>query len=115
MPVLDLAQYSAYDGSGLSRHDLVCPSFLAALMAFADERYLQLLPLAGVSGTLSSRFIGTAAEGKLRAKTGTMTNVNALSGVVGNVAFSILSDSCPQPSSVVRQGIDDIAVLFAEL
>ena len=48
----------------------------------------------------------------LYAKTGTETGINALSGRVGDVAFSILSNSCPQPSSVVRQGIDDIAVLF---
>mmetsp|Transcript_49504 Transcript_49504/g.97867 ORF Transcript_49504/g.97867 Transcript_49504/m.97867 type:complete len:563 (-) Transcript_49504:159-1847(-) len=113
--VLDLEEYSAVDGSGLSRHDLVTPAFLASLLSFADQRYVSLLPLAGVSGTLSDRFKGTAAEGRLRAKTGTMTNVNALSGVVGSVAFSILSDSCPQPPSTVRQGIDEIAVLFAEL
>jgi len=42
-----------------------------------------------------------------------MSNVNALSGVVGDVAFSILSDACPLASATVRQGIDDIAVLFA--
>jgi hypothetical protein len=44
-----------------------------------------------------------------------MSNVNALSGRVNDVAFSILSDSCPQSSTLVRQGIDDIAVLFAQL
>ena len=49
------------------------------------------------------------------AKTGTMSNVNALSGVVGDVAFSILSDACPLASATVRQGIDDIAVLFATI
>ena len=111
---LDLDELSAQDGSGLSRHGLVMPPFLAALMAGADSEYLDLLPLAGVSGTLSNRFIGTIAEGNLRAKTGSMSNVNSLTGVVGDVAFSILSDACPISASKVRQGIDDIAVLFAE-
>ena len=46
---------------------------------------------------------------------GSMTNVNSLTGVVGDVAFSILSDACPAPASTVRQAIDDIAVLFAQL
>lgn len=115
LPVaLNLEELSAQDGSGLSRHGLVMPPFLAALMAGADSDYLDLLPLAGVSGTLANRFIGTVAEGKLRAKTGSMSNVNSLTGVVGNVAFSILSDACPISASTVRQGIDDIAVLFAE-
>ncbi len=56
------------------------------------------------------RRFGGAAEGS-----GSMTNVNALSGRVGDVAFSILSDSCPVAASTVRAGIDEIAVLFAEL
>ena len=36
----------------------------------------------------------------------------AMGSAASEVAFSILTNSCPQPSSVVRQGIDDIAVLF---
>jgi D-alanyl-D-alanine carboxypeptidase/D-alanyl-D-alanine-endopeptidase (penicillin-binding protein 4) len=115
LPVaLNLNELSAADGSGLSRHGLVTPRFLAALVAGADPAFISLLPLAGVSGTLANRFVGTVAEGKLRAKTGSMSNVNALTGVVGDVAFAILSDACPQPSSNVRDGIDAIAVLFAE-
>jgi hypothetical protein len=51
----------------------------------------------------------------LSASAGAMTNVNALSGQVGDVAFSILCDSCPQSSTTIKAGIDDIAVLFAEL
>lgn len=113
-------------------------SFTAARNPAADEAYIKLLPLAGRTGTLANRFIGTPAEGILYAKTGwqqfpdsllqreeashsgallagSMTNVNALSGRVNDVTFSILSDSCPVAASEVRQGIDDIAVLFAQL
>ena len=68
--VLDLSLYSSLDGSGLSRHDLVTPSFLASLLAFADQDYIHLLPLAGRSGSLADRFIGPPAEGILYAKTG---------------------------------------------
>uniref|UniRef100_A0A7S2W8Y0 D-alanyl-D-alanine carboxypeptidase/D-alanyl-D-alanine-endopeptidase n=1 Tax=Rhizochromulina marina TaxID=1034831 RepID=A0A7S2W8Y0_9STRA len=112
---LDTSRYSVLDGSGLSRHDLVTPRFFVDLLLHADEEYVHFLPLAGRTGSLASRFIGTPAEGELYAKTGTMSNVNALSGVVGDVVFSIISNQCPQPSSVVRQGIDDIAVLFVDV
>ena len=112
---LNTSGFSIVDGSGLSRHDLIKPQFLAALFTIAGQDFVDLLPLAGRTGTLATRFVGTPAEGKLRAKTGTESGVNALSGRVNDVAFSILTNNCPQPSSVVRTGIDDIAVLFAEV
>ena len=45
--------------------------------AFADT-----LPVAGRDGTLSRRLAGTAAEGRVRAKTGTVDNVRAIAGYV---------------------------------
>jgi hypothetical protein len=45
-----------------------------------DNEYRSYLPLAGRSGTLINRFKGTAAEGIVQAKTGTLTGVNSLSG-----------------------------------
>jgi serine-type D-Ala-D-Ala carboxypeptidase/endopeptidase (penicillin-binding protein 4) len=55
------------------------------------------LPVAGRSGTLTSRFRGTAAEGTVRAKTGTIIGGVALSGygtTIGGRAFvfSVLVD-----------------------
>jgi len=73
------------DGSGLSRYNLVAPEFLAALLerqtrgphfaVFADA-----LPIAGRDGTLRARMRGTPAEANVRAKTGTLSGVRALSG-----------------------------------
>jgi D-alanyl-D-alanine carboxypeptidase/D-alanyl-D-alanine-endopeptidase (penicillin-binding protein 4) len=67
---LDLSEWAAVDGSGLSRHNLAAPAFLAALLAFAPADYVHLLPLAGQTGDLARRFVGTAANGRLYGKTG---------------------------------------------
>jgi D-alanyl-D-alanine carboxypeptidase/D-alanyl-D-alanine-endopeptidase (penicillin-binding protein 4) len=57
--------------------------------------WLDAQPVAGVDGTLRGRLRGTMAAGNLRAKTGTISNVSALSGYVTTAAgerlvFSII-------------------------
>ncbi|MDX2544748.1 D-alanyl-D-alanine carboxypeptidase/D-alanyl-D-alanine-endopeptidase [Streptomyces sp. WI04-05B] len=76
------------DGSGLNRADLLTPNLLTALLAKAgDPSHPELraaltgLPVAGFTGTLSARYTDGAA-GVVRAKTGTLTGVNALAGTV---------------------------------
>ena len=54
--------------------------------------------MAGQSGTLTERFGGTAAVGAVRAKTGTLSGVSALSGWAttqpgAKVAFSFVTNS----------------------
>jgi D-alanyl-D-alanine carboxypeptidase len=86
------------DGSGLSTVDRVPARLLASVLAVAagpdgkDPRTAKLrsmlggLPVAGGSGTLEPRFVtGTPAatgRGWVRAKTGTLSGVNSLAGVV---------------------------------
>lgn len=76
---------SQADGSGLSRYNLVAPEFLAALLdrqarAPHFQVFAEALPVAGRDGTLASRMRDTPAEGNVRAKTGTLSGVRALSG-----------------------------------
>jgi D-alanyl-D-alanine carboxypeptidase/D-alanyl-D-alanine-endopeptidase (penicillin-binding protein 4) len=76
------------DGSGLSRFDNVTPRLLVDLLTNIDRRFpadakqaLQdALPVAGLDGTLRNRFKRTLVEGNLRAKTGSLRGVSALSG-----------------------------------
>ena len=73
------------DGSGLSRANGRSAREWRRLLqaARAEPWFPQLeaaLPVAGRSGTLASRFRGTAAEGAVRAKTGTIIGGIALSG-----------------------------------
>ncbi len=81
---------SLVDGSGLSRMDQIAPGQLASLLGAAAGRpwfpeWYEALPIAGeaerlVGGTLRSRMRGTAAEGRVHAKTGSLTGVSGLSG-----------------------------------
>jgi serine-type D-Ala-D-Ala carboxypeptidase/endopeptidase (penicillin-binding protein 4) len=91
---------SQADGSGLSRYNLVAPEFLIALLRHMERSpnrdvFVASLPVAGVDGTLANRMRGTPLQGNVRAKTGTVSNVRALSGYMTTAAgepivFSII-------------------------
>jgi D-alanyl-D-alanine carboxypeptidase/D-alanyl-D-alanine-endopeptidase (penicillin-binding protein 4) len=99
------------DGSGLAASNRLTPGVLVALlghMAAGDlwDPYWESLPEAGNRRELS-RMYRTAAAGNLRAKTGTVTGVSALSGVVRSttgerIAFSIIGNHVPSTWSAKR-------------
>ena len=111
------------DGSGLSRRDLVTADSTLKLFAYMDRHrfakaFREALPVAGVDGTLKSRMNGTAAANNVRAKTGTLPTISALSGYVTSaggerLVFSILINNYTEESTARRSYIDDIAVLLA--
>ncbi len=84
------------DGSGLSLDDrLTCDTLLGALVRpDTGEVLADLLPVAGESGTLAERFHGTALQGVLHAKTGSLSSVSALAGFVDDddppLAFALV-------------------------
>jgi D-alanyl-D-alanine carboxypeptidase/D-alanyl-D-alanine-endopeptidase (penicillin-binding protein 4) len=114
---LDPTTYRLRDGSGLSRQNLVSPRALLQLLQGTArsplrEPFLTSLPVAGQSGTLSNRFIGTPLAGQLRAKTGTLTGVSALAGYfphpqLGDLGFAILVNQSDQPASILRAAMDE--------
>lgn len=83
---IDLKNAVFTDGSGLSRYNLVTPEQTAALLKFLYQRfplsyeYISALPISGRDGTLQKRFRAPNQQGFIRAKTGTMTGMNSLSG-----------------------------------
>jgi D-alanyl-D-alanine carboxypeptidase/D-alanyl-D-alanine-endopeptidase (penicillin-binding protein 4) len=112
--------YVQADGSGLSRYDFVTADMIATLLErmYKDPRhhdaFLATLPIAGTDGTISTRMKNTRAEGNALAKTGSISNVRALSGYVKTrdgetLLFSILANSFTIPSATVNW-IADLAV-----
>ena len=112
------------DGSGLSRYDYVTAESLVRILVhvYRDEKlrgpFEATLPIAGRDGTLSGRMKGTAAEGNARAKTGSMSNVRALSGYVTAadgepLIFSILANNFETAADVITSAMDAIVVRLA--
>ncbi|MGZ6965745.1 MAG: D-alanyl-D-alanine carboxypeptidase/D-alanyl-D-alanine endopeptidase [Acidimicrobiia bacterium] len=85
------------DGSGLSRDNRApCSLLLATLELTRSPRFASVrngLSVAGERGTLATRLRGTPLEGKLVAKTGSLSGVSGLAGFVDvklPIEFSLL-------------------------
>jgi D-alanyl-D-alanine carboxypeptidase/D-alanyl-D-alanine-endopeptidase (penicillin-binding protein 4) len=105
---IDLAGSTSADGSGLDGGNRVSCGQLVAILDLAGglgDAIDTGLAVAGESGTMRSRLVGTAAEGRVSGKTGTLRDAVSLAGRVESVAgrsltFAILSNGYPMPEGV---------------
>jgi len=112
------------DASGLSRHDLVTPRAIVALLKFAQmqpwfETYYNSLPVAGVDGTLEDRMKDTAAAGHIHAKTGSVAHVRTLSGFADTpsgrkLIFSFLSNNQAGKNHEASDALTGLCVAMLE-
>jgi serine-type D-Ala-D-Ala carboxypeptidase/endopeptidase (penicillin-binding protein 4) len=77
------------------------------------------LPQSGTRGSLKNRFIGTPIEGRVHAKTGSISRTNTLSGWIelGSgkvVTFSVQANHHTQPSAAMLRQIDSVVVDMAK-
>jgi D-alanyl-D-alanine carboxypeptidase/D-alanyl-D-alanine-endopeptidase (penicillin-binding protein 4) len=117
--------FLVWDGSGLSRQDLVSPETIVRVLdAMRRGPYAQLyydaLPVAGVDGTLRGRMRSTTGEANVRGKTGTLSNVRSLSGYVTTadgrlLIFSVLCNNYLVPTAYITRVQDTIAVRLSRL
>ncbi|MFK4100651.1 D-alanyl-D-alanine carboxypeptidase/D-alanyl-D-alanine-endopeptidase [Streptomyces sp. NPDC019531] len=120
---LPLSGADFHDGSGLDRADRLTAEVLTALLVKAGapahpelRPVLTGLPVAGFTGTLTSRYTDGAA-GIVRAKTGTLTGVNALAGTVVDqdgrlLAFAFLASDTTD-SAAAQSALDRTATALA--
>jgi D-alanyl-D-alanine carboxypeptidase/D-alanyl-D-alanine-endopeptidase (penicillin-binding protein 4) len=111
-------QYLFYDGSGLSRQNLVTPHAVVQLLRYAvgqawGASFRETFPVAGIDGSLADRFPNLDPRTHVSAKTGSLGGVKALSGYATTargqqVAFSILSNNFNLPSKRVLDTIDGV-------
>lgn len=108
------------DGSGLDRGNRSsCDALVAALATSGgvDGAIGSRLPVAGRTGTLRDRFLGTPAQGRLRAKTGSLNSVTALAGFVtmsdGRTATFAYIANGPQAEDP-RRGQDFLGALLGQ-
>jgi serine-type D-Ala-D-Ala carboxypeptidase/endopeptidase (penicillin-binding protein 4) len=103
------ARATIVDGSGLSRGNRASPlsvvRLLSALYRSDDyDPFVDSLPIAGRDGTLFDRMRRGSARSRCRGKTGTLSNVSALSGYCeaesgDNYAYSILMNGVYPPGA----------------
>ena len=103
----------AVDGSGLTRTNRASPRQVVSLLLSmredpAGEEFIQDLALTGREGTVADRMHGTAAYGRCRTKTGTITAVSNLSGYCFNRSGKIMA------FSILMNGVGDLGYAHLE-
>lgn len=122
---IDMSAAKLVDSSGLSTDDLLTARILDEVVNIAAGNtepamrpLVDLLPIAGGSGTLSNRYLdtdaGRDAAGWLRAKTGSLTGTNALAGIVTDengrvLTFALISNNAGPTG---RTAIDELAAVL---
>ena len=111
-------EYVFFDGSGMSRQNLVTPHAIVKLLTYATHQpwgaqYQDTFPVAGVDGSLADRLKGTPAQGKVLGKTGTLAHVNAMSGYATtssgeHVVYSIMANNHSLTNRRAQDVIDQI-------
>jgi D-alanyl-D-alanine carboxypeptidase/D-alanyl-D-alanine-endopeptidase (penicillin-binding protein 4) len=122
---MDTENLKLRDGSGLARHNLVSPNTSAALLQMMWDHpyrsyYMESLPLSGVTGTIRKRALGTSAEGNVRAKTGTIGWVRALSGYTWTqsgepIIFTLMVNHYTIPTYKVNLMLDEIVTILSDM
>jgi D-alanyl-D-alanine carboxypeptidase/D-alanyl-D-alanine-endopeptidase (penicillin-binding protein 4) len=127
--VSDHERIKLFDGAGLSRENRVTARSLTQFLERLKERpeifqqFVNTLAIAGVDGTLKNRLKGTAAQGRVFGKTGSLAGTHHLAGYVRNregeyVPFVMLareSAGSTTDISQARPAMDRVLKRLAEI
>jgi serine-type D-Ala-D-Ala carboxypeptidase/endopeptidase (penicillin-binding protein 4) len=123
---IDLTKLKMFDGSGLSRYNLISPNQMMQLLLFAynnqaiNNAFVDSLPISGIDGSLRWRMGKNGMQQRVRAKTGTMTGISSLAGYVDTIshkkiAFVIVFNSFPESPRKYAKVEDKICEVLAGL
>ncbi len=117
---IDPTQFSLRDGSGLASANLMSAMAFVQILGYMRQHpnypaFAAGLPRSGQRGSLKSRFLRTPLEGKVYAKTGSISRVNSLSGYVDTPAgrtliLSIIANNHAQNGAAMLRQIDSLVV-----
>ncbi|MGE5112680.1 MAG: D-alanyl-D-alanine carboxypeptidase/D-alanyl-D-alanine-endopeptidase [Acidobacteriaceae bacterium] len=117
-------EYAFFDGSGLSRENLVSPRAVVTLLTYISRQpwakeFEDTLPIGGVDGTLVDRFRTPLLSGRVHAKTGSLSHVNSLSGFAttakgDRIVFSIFTNNHLLTGRKALETIDSIVSTLIE-
>lgn len=122
---VDTEGMNFYDGNGLSRNNAISPKQLVdALYAMRTSPFFQVfyesLPLAGLTGTLHKAMKGSAAEGRVRAKTGTIGKVKSFAGYVNTTTgrrliFSLIVNDYDCRVKLMKKKLEAVMISMAKI
>jgi serine-type D-Ala-D-Ala carboxypeptidase/endopeptidase (penicillin-binding protein 4) len=117
------------DASGLAESDRISPAALVGVLHLTTSAQhprlaalVDALPVAGWEGTLASRYLhGAAGAGVVRAKTGTLTSVSTLAGLIQDrdgrlLLFALVADEVgakPANTVAAESALDAVASALA--
>ncbi len=117
------AAFDLHDGSGMSVYNRVSPRATADFLRWTmgqpwGEAWRATLPVGGREGTLLRRFAGTALEGKIFAKTGSLNGVSALAGFLTaasgrTLVFAVYANDRPSAAGSATEVMDSMLVALA--
>lgn len=116
---LPMAGVNVVDGSGLDRGNRVTSRLLAALLLRMAQhpyahQYTASMAIAGQRGTLRNLWRGSSLEGRFRGKTGTISGVRSISGVLdspdGPRYVSLVSNGAGSPNGTIGAILEESLV-----
>jgi D-alanyl-D-alanine carboxypeptidase len=122
---VDTTGMNFYDGNGLSHSNAISPKQLVdALYAMRTSPYFEVfyesLPIAGLTGTLHRAMKNSAAVGRIRAKTGTISSVKSFAGYVHTVSdrklvFSLIVNDYNGRVKEIKKKMEGVMIRMAEI
>ena len=117
---VDTTAFYLSDASGLSSGNLLTPRVFVQLLSYMHEHpnnggFMRGLARSGQKGSLERRFLGTPLEGRVVAKTGSISHVNTLAGYIEQpggtrLTFAVMANNHVAPYSAILAKIDSIVV-----